>query len=702
MTTDRDSSTPERSNLDRNNLDGETSPYLLQHKDNPVHWQAWGPETLARAKALDRPILLSIGYAACHWCHVMAHESFENPEIAALMNRLFVNVKVDREERPDIDTIYQAALAMLGEHGGWPLTMFLTPDGEPFWGGTYFPSEPKFGRPGFPSVLERIAEVYRSDPQGIEKNRAALMNGLQRMAAPPELPADTRLPDLSPALLDRVAERLLEHMDMQDGGFGGAPKFPHTGVLELLWRAHLRTGRQDLADAVTLALDGMCQGGIYDHLGGGFARYSTDARWLVPHFEKMLYDNAQLVGLLTRVHCLTGDPLYRHRVEKSIDWLLREMVAEGGGFAASLDADSEGEEGRFYTWSAAEVEAVLGDDAALFAEHYDISPAGNWEGRNIPNRLATPGLGDPATEEKLAECRRRLFAYREQRVRPGWDDKVLADWNGMMIAALTEAAQAFRRSDWQDAAATAYRFVRDEMRDGQRLLHAARAGRARHTALLDDYAQICRAALMLHQASGESGYLDDVRTWLDILDSHYWDRDNGGYYLTADDAKGLITRTRNAQDGAIPSGNGTMVEVLYTHARLTGETARATQAEAILDAFMPELGRNVFALTTLLNAADLVMDPVDIAIIGTGRDSAALRHAAWSAPAANRILWTGGDTAALPAMHPAHGKPGGEGGTAVAYVCRDRTCSLPQTEPETLLSLLSPRHGGPEDAARDA
>ncbi len=685
---------------ERNNLDRETSPYLLQHKDNPVHWQPWGPETLALARATDRPILLSIGYAACHWCHVMAHESFEDPAIAATMNRLFVNVKVDREERPDVDTIYQAALAMLGEHGGWPLTMFLTPDGEPFWGGTYFPAEAKYGRPGFPQVLERIAEVYRSDPDGIEKNRAALMNGLQRMAAPPDLPADARLPELSPALLDQVADRLLEHMDMEDGGFGGAPKFPHTGVLELLWRAHLRSGRRDLADAVTLTLDHMCQGGIYDHLGGGFARYSTDARWLVPHFEKMLYDNAQLLALLARVHCLTGDPLYRQRAIETVDWLLREMIAEGGGFAASLDADSEGEEGRFYVWRAEELAAALGPDAELFAAWYDVTPDGNWEGSTILNRLAAPGLADPATEDKLAEVRATLFAIREHRVRPGWDDKVLADWNGMMIAALVEAAQAFGRPDWQEAALAAYGFVTGSMRDGKRLLHAARAGRARHSALLDDYAQMSRAALLLHQATGGQDFLQDVAGWLEILDSHYWDRVNGGYYLTADDAQGLITRTRNAQDGAIPSGNGTMVEVLYTYARLTGEQAAADRADAILTAFLPDLGRNVFALTTLLNAADLIMEPVDIAIIGTRKDAAALLRSAWTAPVANRIIWVGTDTDGLPDGHPARGKTraasGSEAAAATAYVCRNHSCSLPLTDPNALLSQLSPRHGGPQ------
>jgi len=680
--------------IDRNNLDRETSPYLLQHRDNPVHWQAWSPEVLAAAQARERPILLSIGYAACHWCHVMAHESFEDPAIAEVMNRLFVNVKVDREERPDIDTIYQAALAMLGEHGGWPLTMFLTPDGQPFWGGTYFPATAKYGRPGFPDVLQRVAEVYRSDPDGVEKNRAALMNGLQRMAAPPELPPGAALPEISPQLLTRVAEKLLEHMDMTDGGFGGAPKFPHTGVLELLWRAHLRTGRSDFADAVTLALDHICQGGIYDHLGGGFARYSTDARWLVPHFEKMLYDNAQLLSLLARVHSLTGNPLYRLRAEETVDWLLREMAVEGGGFAASLDADTEGEEGRFYVWDAAEIEAVLGADAGLFASHYDVTPAGNWEGRTILNRLLAPALADPATEARLADARAALLTAREARTRPGRDDKVLADWNGLTIAALAEAALLLDRPDWLRAAVAAYDFVAGSMRDGPRLLHSARGGRARHSALLDDYAQMSRAALVLHQASGRADCLEDVRTWLEILDSHYWDGRNGGYFLTADDAEGLITRTRSAQDGAIPAGNGTMAEVLYTYARLTGDRAAEERAEALLTAFLPDLGRNVFALTTLLNAADLIMDPIEIAIIGSRDSASALVRTVWDAPLLNRIVWIGESGTGLPADHPARARIAAVPAPA-AFVCRNRTCSLPQHDSSALRALLQPLHADP-------
>src|SRR5437763_11353817 len=376
------------SEIDRNRLGQETSPYLLQHKDNPVHWQPWGPEALQAAEADDKPILLSIGYAACHWCHVMAHESFENPEIAAVMNRDFINIKVDREERPDLDAIYQHALALMGEQGGWPLTMFLTPEGEPFGGGTYFPPEPRWGRPGFPQVLQSLAAAYRDKNDAISTNVAALREALQRLGRPE--PGEGVA--VTPALLDRVAERLLREVDPIHGGIGTAPKFPQCGIFELLWRAWKRTGTTAYRDAVLRTLTTICQGGIYDHLGGGFARYATDARWLVPHFEKMLYDNAELIDLLTLVWQETRDPLYAHRVAETMGWLQREMTGPEGGFYSSLDADSGHEEGKFYVWSEAEIDAVLGDRAALFKQFYDVTSPGNWEGHTILNRLHSQEL----------------------------------------------------------------------------------------------------------------------------------------------------------------------------------------------------------------------------------------------------------------------------------------------------------------------
>jgi uncharacterized protein YyaL (SSP411 family) len=670
--------------MDRNRLGDETSPYLLQHRDNPVHWQPWSEATLAAAKAADKPILLSIGYAACHWCHVMAHESFENPQIAARMNELFVNIKVDREERPDLDQVYQHALALMGEQGGWPLTMFLTPDGEPFWGGTYFPPEQRWGRPDFAQVLEALSEAYRAKRDDVAKNVTALRDALQRLGQPRSGGGVSR------QQLDPIAERLLRETDQINGGIGTAPKFPQCGIFELLWRAWKRTRQPAYRDAVVKALDAMCQGGIYDHLGGGFARYSTDARWLAPHFEKMLYDNAELVDLLILVWQDTRNPLYRQRIEETIGWVEREMLTSGGGFASSLDADSEHEEGKFYVWSEAEIDSVLGDRAALFKRFYDVTPEGNWEGHTILNRISTPALADDATEAELAICREMLLQTRASRVRPGWDDKVLADWNGLMIAAMAEAGIVFERPDWVETARRAFDFIRREMTTGEgRLLHSWRAGRAQHPASVDDYANLCRAALVLHEASGEDEFITQARQWIDVLDRHYGDASGGGYFFSADDTPTLITRAKTAGDAATPAGNGTLIGVLTRLAILTGEDAYRRRAEAIVETFSGELGRNFFPLATLLNNAELLAEPVQIVIVGEPGDQAftALRHAVYSVSLPNRVVVFLPLGHNQPANHPAYGKGLVEGRPA-AYVCIGPVCSLPITEPEKLIAYL--------------
>jgi uncharacterized protein len=671
--------------MDRNRLGDETSPYLLQHSRNPVHWQAWNRETLAAAKAADKPILLSIGYAACHWCHVMAHESFENAEIAALMNEGFVNVKVDREERPDLDVIYQNALAMMGEQGGWPLTMFLTPDGEPFWGGTYYPPEPRWGRPGFAQVLSAIGNAYRNDRGTVLKNVVALREGLQRLGQPQPGAG------IAPELYDRIAERLLREVDPLNGGIGTAPKFPQCGIFELLWRAWRRTRRDPYREAVLRTLTTISQGGIYDHLGGGYARYATDSHWLVPHFEKMLYDNAELVSLLTLVWPETRDPLYAQRVAETVGWLAREMTHPEGGFYASLDADSAGEEGKFYVWSEAEIDAALGDRAALFKRFYDVAAGGNWEGRTILNRLAHPGLADAETEAALARCREMLLAARGRRVRPGRDDKVLADWNGLMIAALTEASLVFDRADWIRLAERAFAFVREHMtgRDG-RLQHAWCAGLARHPASVDDYANMCRAALALYETTGAPACLAQACAWVALLDRHYRDDDAGGYFFTAGDTADLVARVKTASDAAVPAGNGTLVGVLNRLALLTGENAYRRRAEEIVAAFSGELGRNFFPLATLINNAEFAQRPVQIVLAGAldRPDFAALRRAVYGASLPNRVVQAVRPSEDLPETHPAHGK-GPVGGRAAAYVCEGPVCSLPLTEPQALIDKLA-------------
>jgi uncharacterized protein YyaL (SSP411 family) len=670
--------------MHRNRLGEETSPYLLQHKDNPVHWQAWGEAALAAAKAENKPILLSIGYAACHWCHVMAHESFENPAIAGLMNDLYINIKVDREERPDLDAIYQHALALLGEQGGWPLTMFLSPDGEPFWGGTYFPPEPRWGRPGFAQVLQGVAQTYRGEPDKVGKNVSILREALAKLGQPQ--PGE----GIDSALYDRIAERLLREVDPLNGGIGTAPKFPQCGIFELLWRGWRRTRQVPYRDAVLRTLTTICQGGIYDHLGGGFARYSVDARWLAPHFEKMLYDNAELVDLLTVVWQEVGDPLYAQRVAETIGWLDREMATESGGFASSLDADSEHEEGKFYVWSAEEVGATLGPDAAIFSEIYEVTAEGNWEGHTILNRLNHPALLADETEALLARCRGQLFARRAPRVRPGLDDKVLADWNGLMIAALAQAGLVFERPEWVAMAARAFAFIEREMAAPEgRLYHSWRDGKARHPASVDDYANLCSAALVLHEATQDRRYLTAVEGWVAVLDRHYWDVEGGGYFFAADDTPGLIARAKTATDAAVPAGNGTLVGVLIRLAILTGDAAYRDRADAIIRAFAGEVARNFFPLATLINNAELARKPVQIVLGGAADDPdlAALRRAVYTVSLPRRIVQVVAPGEVLPAAHPAHGKTL-VGGKATAYVCEGPVCSLPIVESQELIDAL--------------
>jgi uncharacterized protein len=673
--------------VDGNRLKGETSPYLLQHKDNPVHWRPWGEAALAEAKATGKPILLSVGYAACHWCHVMAHESFEDEATAAVMNDLFVNIKVDREERPDVDAIYMGALHELGEQGGWPLTMFLTSDAEPFWGGTYFPKEERYGRPAFVRVLNEVARIYRDEQDKVRQNAEVLKDRLR-----PRARGAGALPPSEDSLADLV-RRLVQAIDPIHGGIRGAPKFPQVQFFTLLWRAGLRFGLPNPLEAVNLTLTHIAQGGIYDHLGGGFARYSVDERWLVPHFEKMLYDNAQLVDLMTEAWRETKSPLYAERIEETIDWLMREMTVEGGAFASSLDADSEGEEGKFYVWSLAEIEEVLGAESAkLFAATYDVTAAGNFEGHNILNRLGAVELADDETETRLAAMRAILLGRRARRVRPGFDDKVLADWNGLMIAALANAAQAFDRSEWLEAAERAFAFVSTRMTAAGRLMHAWREGEAKAPASASDYANMIRAALALANATGDLDYLALARAWVEVLDKHYWADELGGYYFAADDTGDLIVRPFSGQDEATPNANGTMVSNLMAFYLWTGEARYRDRAEAILRGFARAMGENVLAHSGLLAAAiDVAAPALIVLIVPEDGDATELRRALSDVSLPNVVVQEvrAGESGAgaLPESSPAHGKTAIDN-KPTAYVCIGPQCSLPVTEPAALAETV--------------
>jgi uncharacterized protein YyaL (SSP411 family) len=664
-----------------NRLARETSPYLLQHRHNPVDWWAWGPEALAEARRTGKPILLSVGYAACHWCHVMAHESFEDDATARVMNDLFVNIKVDREERPDIDQIYMAALHHLGEQGGWPLTMFLTPAGEPVWGGTYFPPTSRYGRPAFVDVLREVARVFREEPQTIEQNRTALMERLESAARKPGKVT------IGAAELNNAAQQLGGIIDPVNGGTRGAPKFPQAALFELLWRAGLRTGEARYFGAVDITLHHICEGGIYDHLGGGFARYSVDERWLVPHFEKMLYDNAQLLELLAVVYARSQKPLYRQRAQETVAWLAREMTTEEVAFCASLDADSEGEEGKFYVWSHDQVTHELGvEDGEFFAHHYDVTPAGNFEGHNILNRLKPAPRSDD-DEKRLAALRAKLFAARAPRVRPGLDDKVLADWNGLMIAALANAGQILDEPSWLPMAERAFDFIAAHMTRGDRLGHSWRRGQLKFPGLASDFAAMIRAALALYEATGRHNYLQQALTWQRGLDRDYANAEEGTYYLTAADAEGLVIRPASTADEATPNHNAVAAQNLVRLALFTADDQWRHKADRLIATIAPAAVDNLYMHMALLNAIDLRLRAAEIVVTGQGARADELLAAARAIPPLDRIVLHAPTAEALPPSHPAFSQIR-RSSDPQAFVCIAETCSLPVTEAADLMRAV--------------
>ncbi len=591
-----------------NLLSNETSPYLLQHKNNPVHWRAWNQETLDEAIRENKPILLSIGYSACHWCHVMAHESFEDEEVAAVMNKHFINIKVDREERPDIDTIYMSSLNYLGEQGGWPLTMFLTPKGEPFWGGTYFPKTSRFGRPGFIEVLEHVSFIFKNHRDKVEQNQAALVTQLKSHHAVPVAG------QLTPDILTITAKNVFEISDPLNGGLNGAPKFPQTFMYELLWRIGTQTANESYKKASLFALERISMGGIYDHLGGGYARYSVDEKWLVPHFEKMLYDNALLIKLAAMIWPDARSEILRRRVAETIQWLEREMLTSEGGLASSLDADSEGVEGKFYVWTLDELKKALSSsDAALFAHHYDITKAGNWEGVSIANRLNNESLGDEKTEAELDRIRSLLLKTRSKRVRPGIDDKILCDWNGIAITAIARASFVFQQPEWLKLAEKIFRFVSESMKQGHFLYHSYRKGKPKNAGQLSDYANMIQAALALYERTLSPTYLDQAESWTNTLETHFMS-ENGFFYMVSDKETDLLVRPVSASDDATPNGNAVMVENMTRLGHLTGNSAFLDKAELIINAFADDIKKNPLAHAGILNAYHQSMSQIQISI----------------------------------------------------------------------------------------
>ena len=640
-----------------NRLAHETSPYLLQHADNPVDWYPWGEEAFARAREEDRPLLLSVGYAACHWCHVMEHESFEDEATAAVMNEHFVSVKVDREERPDVDGLYMDAVVSMTGHGGWPLTVFLTPEGKPFYGGTYFPPEPRFNMPAFTQVLEAVAEAYRGRRGDVERQADVLVDAIRQAS---ERPPSSE--PLTSELLALAVSGLRGQFDSLHGGFGGAPKFPPASTLEFL----LRTGRDDALDMVRVTLDRMAAGGMYDLVGGGFHRYSVDAEWVVPHFEKMLYDNALLASAYLHGWLVTGEERYRAVVEETLDYVLRELGLPEGGFASAQDADTDGEEGLTYTWTSEEIRAVVGGDHPEWLLPFE-------HGRSV------------LRAEIPEEARAQLLAARAERRQPLRDDKALAGWNGLALAALAEAAHRLERDDYLDAARALAQFLLGPLStEGGRLLRTYREGVAKIDAYLEDYANVANGLLELHWATGELRWLEESRRLADLALELFADRDNGGFYVDAPSGIGLVARRKELDDHPTPSGNSMLAYVLLRLARIYGDEDLERGAVGVFRLARPLVERAPGAVGHLLCALDLHFSPPrEVAVVG---DSPELRRAALAG-------FQPGTVFAF-ALEPTDAVPllAGRGlvdGKPAAYACERFACQAPVTEPAALHAALA-------------
>ena len=681
-----------------NRLALETSPYLLQHAHNPVDWYPWGEEAQARARQENKPILLSIGYSACHWCHVMERESFENDAIAATMNAHFVNIKVDREERPDVDAIYMSAVQLMTGQGGWPMTMFLTPDGKPFYGGTYFPPVDMYGRPGFPRILEAVSSAWETERSGIEAQGDIILAQLDQGN---DLTRD--LPDtlLTPVLLENAFKTLLTSFDQTYGGFGTAPKFPQPANLDFLLRFHARSKRQEPLAMVEKTLQKMAIGGIYDQLGGGFHRYSTDQTWLVPHFEKMLYDNAQLAQTYAHAFQVTGNIFYKGVAEETLEYVLREMTSAEGGFYSAQDADSEGVEGKFFVWTPEELSAILGErDAAVFSSFYDVSPHGNWEGNSILHVVREAkdvarefNLTVKQAADILDGARVKLLAVRERRIKPGLDDKILTAWNGLMLAAFAECGTIFYRQDFIDAATKNADFVLTKMvqpEDNRRLFRTYRNGQAKLNAYLEDYAFYAAGLLHLYQATFDTRWLQQAQSLVDTMLTYFWDERHSGFFATSDDHEALIQRPKDLDDNATPSGNSVGIEVLLKLWAFTGNDRYQQCAARVLRKLGPVVEKHPYGFARLLGAIDFYLaGPQEIGLRGEPDDPTiqAMLRAVFTPYLPNKVVGLAAPTdtttnvAFLTDRNAIDSK-------STAYVCQNFACKAPVTTPEALAAQL--------------
>ena len=687
----------------QNRLASESSPYLRQHANNPVDWYPWGDEAFEQARSADRPILLSIGYSACHWCHVMEQESFENPAIAELMNRHYVSIKVDREERPDLDEIYMTAVQRLTGSGGWPMTVFLLPDLRPFYGGTYFPPNDGHGRPGFPRILESLAEAYRSQRNVVEENAARISSSLN--------PASDLVggrSDLDDGIIDAAFQSYATAFDETHGGFGSAPKFPSSMALSLLLRHHRSSGDASALEMVDLTLNRMARGGVYDQLGGGFHRYSVDERWHVPHFEKMLYDNALLSAVYGEAYQATGNQFYLQVVEEVLDYVLREMTQPEGGFYATQDADSEGVEGKFFVWTPAEVQEVLAEpDASIFMRCFNVTPDGNFEEGNsilhVPSEFENVARFFQLDETALLEITRRsrsaLFDRRQLRPAPFLDTKIITSWNGLMITSMAKAYQISGREEFLEVARRAAEFILEHMVEEARLLHVYKDGQARVRGFQDDYSCFVVGLLDLFESDFDFRWLEAAARWTGLMVERFWDERDGGFYFSEAGQADLIVRTKSMFDNAVPSGNSTALFGLLRLAALTGDRSWREKAEQTFCAFGKLLGESPTACPHMISALELLQEsPTEIAIVGEPNGKRELLAAIHQRFIPNKIIVTddvigsGGSCEAIPLLRD---KGVRNDGSVAAFVCRNQTCSAPASTVNDLVELLAHHAGDP-------
>jgi uncharacterized protein len=685
------------SDAPKNRLAAESSPYLRQHAQNPVDWYPWGPEALERARSLDRPILLSVGYSACHWCHVMAHESFEDPVTAELMNAFFINIKIDREERPDLDQLYQGVVQLMGRGGGWPLTVFLTPDLRPFFAGTYFPPQDRHGLPGFPKLLRALDDAWKTERSQLLSQAERFTEGLGFLSA---YGLDAPPSELTAEDLVRAARRLADEVDPEFGGFGGAPKFPNPMNVSLLLRAFRRTKDAKLLDAVTLTARRMAEGGLYDQLGGGFHRYSVDSRWLVPHFEKMLYDNAQLLNVYSELHQVAPSPLWKKTVAETVAYVARELTSPEGAFYAAQDADSEGVEGKFFVWTDAELRALLGEtEATLFSQAFGASKPGNFEhGQNILERklssaalaAAQDALSVEEIDARLDASRRTLFAARDQRVKPGLDDKVLTGWNGLMIRGLAFASRVFGEPSWAAMAARAADFLWSRQWQNGRLLRVHHGGVGKIDAFVEDYGDLAAGLVALFQAVPDPRYLEAATTLCETAVALFWDEDKQAYRVAPRTQSDLLVAPYGLHDNAYPSGASTLTEAQVALAALTGKTSLLEQATRYLKKMRDAMAQNPFGFGHLWLAADAWLDgAAELTVVGEGEGHKALvdRFHATYAPTVALLRWPG-DTAVPRILEATLEGRSSRAGQAAAYLCRNFRCEAPATHPDALSQSL--------------